>query len=719
MAEKTKASGVTPPDGDDDEKIIAEAIARFKLAEEAESENRQNAIDDLKFLDGDQWPEGVKSERSADGRPCLVINKLPQSVQQVTNDQRQNRPAIKVSPFDDKADVETAKVIQGIIRNIENDSSAETAYDTAFESAVKGGFGYMRVATGYAGPKSFDQKITIKRVSNPMSVFLDPHSREFDGSDANWGFEIEDMSRSEFKRRWPKAKLSGSGEWETYGASSPDWVKADSVRIADYFYKEFKDVELVLLSTGEVIEKSQLPEILPEGVSVKDERTAQIPTIKFCKLNGVERLEETIFPGSFIPLIPVYGAVDDIDGKRILKGIVRNAKDPARMYNYWKSAETEAIALAPRAPFIAAEGQLEGFEEQWNTANRKNWSVLKYKPISIGGTPVPPPQRNSFEPAIGAISNAAAGASDDIKTTTGIYDASLGGRSNETSGVAIQRRNNQAQTSNFHFVDNLTRSMRHLGRILVEIVPTIYDTDQAARIMGDDGQQRMVRINAPFVENGKEVLYALDAGRYDVTIDVGPSYATKRQEAADSMLELSKAMPQLMQVAGDLMVKQMDWPGAQELAERIKKTLPPGLADDDKNKPQELPPQVQQQMQQMNGMIEQLTAKLTEANQKIETKSVELESRERIEMAKLETHATIELAKLQSREALDMLANQIAEIDARQKMIGFGQPMEREQAPEAPQEFAPQDDGAQGAEFVEGDAMSPTGGESPGPTEQF
>jgi hypothetical protein len=301
-------------------------------------------------------------------------------------------------------------------------------------------------------------------------------------------------------------------------------------------------------------------------------------------------------------------------------------------------------------------------------------------------------------------------AADDLKATTGIYDASLGKQSNETSGIAIQRRNVQAQTSNFHFTDNLSTSIRFEGKILVDLIPKIYDAPRTARIIGEDGNQKLVKVNAPFTdpETGKTLLYRLDVGKYDVTVDVGPSYASKRQEAAASMLELSKAYPQIMQIAGDLLAKNMDWPGATEIAERLKKTVPPNLLGESDNKgPQQIPPELQAQMQQRDQLIEQLTAKLNESSETIKQKQLELESKERIEMAKLETQATIELAKLESTEGLKILAHQIAEIDQRTKLLGFDQPMER-----LPQEMDPQALGAPSAGMGE-PGLDPTGGVPP------
>lgn len=705
----------------DEKKLLDEAHARFILVEEAESEIRRLALDDLEFSIGKQWPDQVKADRERDGRPCLVINKIPQFIQQVTNDQRQNRPSIKVHPVDDNADIETAKVIQGLIRHIEYNSNAEVAYDTAFDSAVRGGFGYFRIVTDYVNPLSFEQEILIKRIKNPFSVFFDPYTQEPDGSDANFALVVETLSKEEYKSRYPDSKLAALGEWESIGNTSPSWMPEGSARVAEYFYKENKVEVVVLLNNGQTLLKSELPSELPEGLAVTNERTTTISKICWAKINACEILEKTEWPGIYIPIVPVYGSELEVDGVKIFESVIRNAKDPARMYNYWASAETEAIALAPRAPFVAAEGQIEGYEADWSSANRRNHSVLKYKPTSVNGSPVPPPQRNAFEPAVQAITQARMLASDDLKATTGIYDAALGARSNETSGVAIQRRNMQAQTSNFHFVDNLTRSLRHAGRILIDLIPKVYDTARTARIVQDDGEQRVIKINQPFEENGKESLYELDAGKYDVTVDVGPSFQTKRQEAVASMLEMTRSVPQIMQVAGDLLVKNMDWPGASDISERLKKSLPPNLIDDP-NKPQQLPPQVQAQMQQQGQMIEQLTGKLKELQDEKDQKLVEIESRERIEMAKLETSATIELAKLESKESLELLYQQIAEIDQRTKMIGFNDPIQYESEEleqfeqEIPQENS---DGGQFADS-ESEAQDPTGGISPGqPMEGF
>lgn len=710
-----------------DEKILEQAKKRLKVCEDAERTIREEALADMKFSAGEQWDPAVVLARRAKRRPCLTINRLPGFIRQITNDQRQNRPSIKVHPVDDKGDPETAKIIQGLIRHIEYNSNADSARDTAFDGSVRGGFGYYRVVTEYENPKSFNQEILIKRIRNPLSVFFDPYASEPDGSDANWAFVVEDLSKEEFKAKYPKAKLSTLGDWDSIGNQAPDWFRGGDTRVAEYFYKEFKEETLLLLSNGDSVLEKDLPAYLESApnlapIQVVDRRKTDVPGIKWCKLTANEVLEKTDWPGIYIPIIPVYGEEIFIDGKRTLKGIVRDAKDSQQMLNVWKSAETEAIGLAPKAPFIAAEGQIENYRAIWETSNNESHAVLPYKPIALGGVPVPPPQRQTFEPAIQAITQAALGAADDLKATTGLYDAARGAQSNETSGRAIMARANQAQTSNFHFTDNLTRSIRHEGRILIDLIPHIYDTARAARIVGEDGEQKVVKLNQDTGQKdkyGKPLVYNLSAGKYDVTVDVGPSYASKRQEAASSMLELSKASPMVMQVAPDLLVKNMDWPGATEIAERFKKTLPPNLIDDPAQQGQQVPPQVQAQMQQMSQMVEQLTAKLNEAQDQIQQKRIELESKERIEMAKLETSATIELAKLQSLEAVKLLTVQVSELNQRQKQLGSMQPIpDVTQDPMAPQpplqdpSLPPPSDGAMGAE-PGSVGMSPTGGVPP------
>lgn len=707
-------------DGTAEEKLLEELRDRFKTAEDAEREVRELALDDLRFCAGEQWPDEIKAQRQSDRRPCLVINRLPQHIQQVTNDQRQNRPSIRVKPVDDAGDIEVAKVIQGLIRHIEYSSNADVAYDTAFEQAVTGGFGYFRIITDYCDPLSFDQEIKFQRIRNQFSVLFDPHSQEPDGSDSNYAFIFEELTKDEYKLRYPDTLIGTGEEFELLGNKKSDWVGEKTVMVAEYFYKEFEEKTLVKVRDFEGNELIRLKEdidleMLPEGAEIVEERTVQVPSVKWCKTNGHEILEKQDWVGKFIPIIPVYGHERIINGEKRYEGIVRNSKDPQRMYNYWASAETEAIALAPRAPWLVGEGQVEGYEHEWDTANQRNHAYLTYKTKDSTNQPLPPPQRQTFEPAVQAITNARMLASEDMKATTGIYDASLGAQSNETSGIAIQRRNVQAQTSNFHFIDNLTRSLRHAGRIIVDLIPRIYDTERAVRIIGDDDEERIVKLNVAFQEKGKTetVLYKLDTGKYDVVVDTGPSFASKRQEAVEAMLEITRAYPQIAAVAGDLIVKNMDVPGAQDLAERLKKTLPPELRDEEQG---DIPPEIQGKMQQMEQMIQGLTEELNKAQEEKERDLIKIESNERIKMRELETKVEIELAKLDQAASVETLRAEINELKERQSYLRTAEPVYQE-SPAPQQGLPPQPDGAPidgGAGFGMDGGQMPTGGPAPG-----
>lgn len=703
-----------------DKNIIAEAQARIKLAEEAEQTIRAEALDDLKFIKGDQWPIQIQQERLEQRRPCLTVNRLPQFVAQVTNDQRQNRPAIRVHPLDDQASEETAEIIEGLIRHISYNSNADTARDTAFEGAARGGFGYYRIVTEYVGPDSFDQEILVKRIRNQFSVFFDPASQEPDGSDANWAAVVEDLPKDEFKARYPDSELSTTqADWTALGNNLPEWVKDGHARVAEYFYKTYRQGTIHQLSTGETVKDEDLEAHLAKAASagiqtqVVNSRRAKFTTVNWVKLSPTEVLERTIWPGQYIPIIPVRGNEIYIDGKLTLESVIRHAKDPQRMLNFWRSAETEAIALAPRAPFVGVEGQFEGHTE-WKTANTHSHPYLEYRPVSLGGVPAPPPMRQTVEPAVQAITQASMQAADDLKSTTGIYDSAVGAQSNEIAGVAIKARTSQAQIATFHFTDNLTRSMRHEGRIMVDLIPHIYDSARAQRIIGEDGTHKVVQLNQQYAdENGKPLLYDMSAGRYDVTLDVGPSYASKRQEAAAAMLDFSRASPQVAQYASDLIAKNMDWPGAQELSERLQKLLPPQMQGDGPMK--DVPPQITAQLTQQSQLIKNLTDHLNECTKIIETKKLDLDHRERIEILKLQTESELKMAELGSKGDIALLHAKLKEMEHRLTLLNYSTPIG------APSDFDPQT--ADGGNYAGighiGGTTNLTGEESPGqPVEQ-
>lgn len=655
--------------------IIRLAMKRFNLAAEAEANIRKLALEDLKFRAGEQWPANIQQARDIEMKPCLTINRIPQFVRQVTNDERQNRPALHFIPVED-SDEDVAEVYEGMAREIQARSDADIAYDTACDNQVTMGFGYFRVVTEYCDEMSFDQDIKIKRIKNPFTVYFDPSCIEPDYSDAKWCFIVSDVQKEEFKNDYPEAKSSDI-ELSSVGDDQAGWMGNDFIRVAEYFRIEEKETNIFLLIDGRVVTEEQFKTLGLGDAVIKAKRATQIRKVLWSKITAFEELSEPQeWAGKYIPIVPVLGEDLDIDGERQLIGMVRYVKDPQRMYNYWSTAQTEAIALAPKAPFILAAGQETGFETFWKQANLRSYPYLPYNPIDIEGTPLPPPQRQQAEPPVQAMVQAIAQASDDMKATTGIYDAGLGSRSNETSGKAITARQQEGDTSNFHYIDNLARSIRFLGRILADLIPKIYDAPRIVRTLGEDGSSKMVKVNQPSGEkdaSGVEKIYDLKAGKYDVQVQVGPSYTTKRQQASESMVQITQGYPDIFKVAGDIMVKNMDWPGAQQVAERLKKMLPPNLQEDDPNA--DVPPAIQAKMQEMTGIIEQLTNSLNEKHSESEGKTLELESKERIAYANNETKLILEAFKSEGEASRALLAAELQQISTRLGMLGTNVPI--------------------------------------------
>lgn len=598
-------------------KFLQERVKMFNRAEAHEAKNRQQGLDDLKFKNGDQWPEAIKADRTTNKRPCLTINKMKTFVHQITNDQRQNRPAIGVSPVGDRSDPEVAKMLKGLIRQIERQSNADVAYDTGFDSAVSIGWGYWIVETEYEDDDTFDQVIRIRRVPNPMRVYMDPDAMEPDGSDANWVFISDLVLRKEFEEQYPKAEICAFQEG-SLGDEYKSWNTNTHIRIAWHYYKESDTRKLVALKTGHIGFEDELDESVKAQIDadpslVVRKRDVEVKRWKCCKITAKDILEETDWPGKWHPVIKVIGDEVNIEGKTNLAGIIRDAKDPQRMYNYWRTAETELIALAPKAPWIMEEGQVEGHENRWRDANTKSFPYLLYKGTSIASKPAPPPQRQPFAGSPDGVTKAALAAAQDIQATTGIrFDATLQERMYDESGKALRELKRVGDLGNFHYVDNLSRSLRHTGRVLIDLIPKIYDTPRIVTILREDDSEERVGIDPNLGQatgkkqtgDGKvQRLFNPKLGDYEVAVTIGPSYATKRAEAADSMMLFMKAVPQSAPLIGDLIAKNMDWPGAEEIATRLAVMLPPQLQSKDI---QNFPPEAKAQILNLRGQLGEL-----------------------------------------------------------------------------------------------------------------
>ncbi len=601
---------------------LHEIRENYRLAEEYWGDEREAALDDIKFRAGDQWPADIVALRGK--RPCLVVDKVSQYIRQIVNDGRMNRPAIKVAPVDSKADVATAEVLAGIVKHIESESGADAAYDTALDHAATCGFGFFRVVTEYVGDETFDQKICIKRVRNPLSIIIDPSTTEADASDIKFAFEVELIPKAQFEEMYPGKRPADFETNDTYA----DWF-GEYVRVARYWKVVEEDRTLYQMVDGSVISKAHFDELKEGGALeldslVKAKRNIPVRKVTHALVYGAGYLEEPQeWPGKWIPLAVVYGNEIDVEGKVTHSGIIRPAKDAQRIYNFSRSAFAERVALTPKAPWVAADGQIEDYETEWQASNTSNVAVLRYKPVSIGGTAVPPPQRVNPSDVPAGFQADMQISEHDIQGAIGMYASNLGAPSNERSGKAIMARQREGDTGTFHYHDNLNRAIRHAGRIVVDLIPKIYDSNRVVRIMGYDGKVGEATIDPNLPNASKQVgvktIYNLGVGTYDVTINAGPSYNTLRQEAAASMEEIISRSPDLMGVIGDLVVKYQDWPGAQEISERLKLVLPPQIQQAEMERAEsQLPPEMQQLVQQMNQMLAQKDEAINAAADEIE-----------------------------------------------------------------------------------------------------
>lgn len=618
---------------------LKDDLEAFKHVSDAEKDQRTEMLDDLKFVKlGEQWPENVIDKRKKEGRPCLVINRLPAFAKQVTNDARQNRPAIKCHGVAQEADEETAEILDGLIKNIEYSSNADIAYDTALDFAVNCGVGYWTVDIDYADADTFEKDIKINRIGNPFSVYGDPASKEADSSDWNSAFIIETYTEPEFKKRWPNASLATfESDDKTAG-----WYEEENVRVAERWIREKKAVKLLKLTNGSLMmepEFLKLKDILDaQGIGVEGERETWQHFVKQRIISGAEILENNDWPGKYIPIVPCYGDEVNIDGKRSFQSLFKFSKDAQRNYNYWRTATTELVALAPKVPFIGPAGAFDTDAEKWATANVESHPYIQYDGPQQ-------PQRQPFAgPPAGALQEAL-NASDDLKNIMGLHDASLGARSNETSGRAILARQREGDISTFNFVDNQSRAIRHTGRILVDLIPKVYDVARIIRVLKEDGTSYSVPVNQPVQEvqqrpdpqnpnkqgppqyqpidpeqqaeiNGVIKTFDLKAGKYDVTCEAGPSFTTRREESAEQMMQFVQSFPQSAPLIGDLIAKALDWEGADEIAKRLQAMLPPQAQGQNP------------QLQQAEQAIQQLKQQIGQMGQALEDKKTEYQLRQ-------------------------------------------------------------------------------------------
>ena len=679
--------------------ILQEAKDRFSLVVSAESEQRKRELEDLEFDAGNQWPDEVKAARGGqvvDGvpipaRPMLTINKLDQPIQLIINQQKNAKLGIEVRPDSEDASDDTAEVLQGLIRHIEVQSRADLARSWAFERAVKCGRGFYRILKKFADEsgQDFDQELVIERILNQGAVYLDPYAQQPDWSDGEWAIISTMIPADRYKKEFPESSLAASldDDFASLGDSGDNWYGEtedgqQAVRVVEYFVVNRIPKERVayLNDRGQLVTAwaDELPETV-DPASIQQRRMTEQRSVMWYKLNGQEILEEAEWDGQYIPIIPVIGREQNIDGKRKWLGIVHPSKDGQRLFNYAVSTAVETAALEPKAPFIGYEGQFEGHEQAWAQANIRNFPYLEVKPITLGGQVVPLPQRNTAGANLGPSLALVDQADSYIKSTTFVYDPSLGSSAGSRSGRAVLALQQQADIGNSNYLDNLASvSMTYEAKVLLDLIPKIYDRPgRVARILGTDDEVKQVMLNAPFSmsESGRPVpmlpgtppsspvpggrprnikRYDLAQGKYVATVSVGRAYRTRVEQGADELAQVLQASPNLMPLIGDLYFKYRDFPGHLEIARRLKKMAPPEVREDDQElDPQQLMAQLEQIKAESGQMIEQMTKQMEEMTKTIEGKVIEQQAL--LQKAQIEAQARVQVAEIQAQAQMAVI----------------------------------------------------------------
>lgn len=652
--------------------IIKLAKTRFKEGEEAWGHFFRDARKIQSFISDEQWDPQLRNAREAAGLPVLSVNTLSGFVNHISNEMRQNTPSIQITPKDDDADEDTAEILADHIRSIQQESDAETMYDQTGKQAVSTGLGFLRVLNEYESTESFLQKLIIRAIDDPESVIIDPNHLLADGSDSEWVFIIDTLTEEEYERSYPKSQMSmnaaNSGWSSNYSKS--DWSRKGSIRIAEYYYREYKDETLykvLNVATNNTVISTETPpkEMVDIGsLIILDKRPVKTPVIKWAKINDKEVLEQTEWPGTTIPVVTVKGEETWIGGKRYIKGAVKDAVDSQRALNYFFSLQSELVSLAPKAPWVGEVRQFKNFEQLWQDSATSSIAFLPYNEV----TGLPPPARAQVSADIAAASQTALQCKDNIKQIFGIYDASLGANGNEVSGKAILARTEQSHTASYHFYDNLTKAVQQLGNILVEVIPVFYSEDRKIQTLKENGAASITQVNG-------ESRYQLGKGKYGVVVETGPTYATKRQDAVNHMLTLMEQYPQSAPLMADIVVDEMDWPGAKRIAKRLAMALPPEIqqaeAQDGKVSPAQQASMAISQVKMLTQQMQQLQMRDQEMTMKLHNLVQE--------NALLKTKADVDLEKASMdgkiKQAQIMLDSREAQMsyDIEMKKLAFAQ----------------------------------------------
>lgn len=654
-----------------DEALLREARERFKYAEDVDGENRRNQLDDTRFVyeRGYQWDDETKRARKTAGMESLEFNQLRPFVHQVVNDMRQGRPGVRFSPASGDASEKVAELKQDLVRGIELKSDAESAYDTGFQHAVIGGAGYWRIRTDYESRKSFNQCVKIDRIADPQCVRLDPDYQNPDASDIQWAFVVQKIKKPDYERRYKSKPISWKPNEDTQL-----WYPAgeeETVFIADYYRLVTEEADLVLLSNGSVMWADELEQAMeegnvPPGVVVQKERKGERVRCEWYTLGGGEAvLEKHEWKGSYIPIVLCAGDEIVINGKRLRQGLIRHAREPQQMYNYAMSNTAHRLSLTPLSPWVASAEAIKGYEHIYDTANKVPYSVLPYHSLDDDANALPAPTRQPGADIDAGFTQFAQMMTQQIRATLGMFEDAIGMRGQAQSGKAILAREKQGDNATFHYLDNLRRAIQHTGRIIEDLIPHYYDAERLVPLVSYDGTQRLEKVNAqvpvPSPDAEGVIQYIRDPendltrGEYAVSVEAGPSYATKKEETRATLVELFQAFPPAAQVLGDKLVQVIDMPDAKEAAERMKALLPPQIqAMEAAKKEGKAPPdpqmlmqmqQMQAQMQQAGQMIQQLQQELQQAQQGQQAKMAEVQGKLTLEQQQAQAEAQADQQK--------------------------------------------------------------------------
>jgi hypothetical protein len=601
---KSTATTATPARDD----WTTQMLERASLAFSHDPKGRRKVVEDMKFgfIPGHQWDAHLTAKRK--NRPCYESNRVRQLVRRVTGQQLQNKPQIKVRPVED-GDVETAEVINGLIKNIEVQSSADNAYDSSMLWSTGGGYGILRVDAEYDGPDTFNQSLRIVNEMDPMRWWCDPAAMEFDRSDAKFWFGDTFVTKDEFKRRWPKADMVNfDGPADRL---ERDWVRQDEVRIAQYWYVEPKLETIHLLSDGTVVKAAEFDPIadevaagLPdetgqptaEPLTITASREVEIPCVYSCMVSGAGKLEEPKkWGGTMIPIVPQWGDLISLEGEQHYSGMIRFGRDMQTIHNFELSTAVEVTAKAPNSPLMATATQIKGLESYYERLGYDDPPVLMYnRDVHPTAGDAPPPMRQPMGQFPAALVQMGQVVSEELKAALGVYDASIGNRSNETSGRAILARKNEGETANYVYPDNQVKAIKRLGQILVDAIPHYYDTDRSIRILGEDMAEKFVRVNHVVTDQQtgeRKMVHDLSRGKYDVTVTVGKSFDTARLELAEAAQALSQSQGPIGLLGQFMLLKSLDVPGMDEFVKAARKILvAQGLLEPAEGEP---PPQPQ------------------------------------------------------------------------------------------------------------------------------